>query len=222
MRVSYRLLSEMKEVIFDREWLAKQKRNFRLYEMRREIARTGNVRYDVTKLYGKMLGREFNKTLGHYHPDGFPEIYEVLKGKAICLLQKPARINSRRIVHAVAVYAKKGEQVVIPPRYGHVTINPTSKTLLMGNLVSCRFSSIYEPYKRFGGACYYYTRKGWVKNKNYVVGELERVRAKRFFKLTLKELLLKHPNEITWLEKPKTFPKKFEIFLREQALSQRR
>ncbi len=207
MRISYRLLFDLKDVVFDKEWLAKQKRNFRLYEMQREVAKAGNIRYDITKLYGRMLGKEFNKTLGHYHPDGFPEIYEVIRGKAIYLLQKPVRTNSRKIMHAVAIYAKKGTQVIIPPRYGHVTINPSSKTLVMANLVSCRFSSIYEPYKRFNGACYYYTKKGWVKNENYEVGELEKVRAKKIFRASLKKLLLENSSEISWLDKPKLFPK---------------
>ncbi len=199
----------MEDVIYDKEWFSKQKRNLVLYEMRREVKKFGNIRYDITKLYGKMLGKEFNKTLGHYHPDNFPEIYEVLRGRAIYLLQKPVRLNSRKIVHALAIYAKKGEQVIIPPGYGHVTINPSSKMLVMANLVSNRFSSIYEPYKKFNGACFFYTKRGWVKNENYEVRKFERIKAKKLFQKPLKELL--SSDEISWLDNPKKFPRNFNF-----------
>ncbi|HIQ50032.1 MAG TPA: glucose-6-phosphate isomerase [Nanoarchaeota archaeon] len=208
MHVTYRMLFDLKDVIFDKEWFCKQKENFVLYEMQREVYKKGNIRYDITKLHGKMLGKEYNKTLGHYHPNNFPEIYEVLKGKAIYLLQRPFRINSRKIIHAIAIYAKKGDQIIIPPKYGHVTINPSRKTLEMANLVSTRFSSVYTPYKKFGGACYFYTKNGWVKNKNYEVAKLEEIKAKKVFKNNLKELL-NHYKEIEWLDNPKNFPEKF-------------
>jgi len=48
-----------------------------------------------------------------------------------------------------------------------VTINPTKKVLLTSNWVCRDFSSIYEPYTRLRGACYYYINQEWVKNKNY-------------------------------------------------------
>ena len=66
MKISHRYLFDMKEVLFDREWVKRQKRNFVLYEMRREVKVNGTLRYDVTKIYGRMLGKEFSKTFGHY------------------------------------------------------------------------------------------------------------------------------------------------------------
>ncbi len=207
MKISHRYLFDMKEVLFDREWVKRQKRNFVLYEMRREVKVNGTLRYDVTKIYGRMLGKEFSKTFGHYHPGGFPEIYEVLKGRAIFLLQKPVRMDSRKIIHAIAVHAEKGTQVVIPPRYGHVTINPSRKVLVIANIVSSRFSSNYAPYKKFGGACYFFTKNGWVKNENYRVQNLEKREAGRIYEEDLKELIDNY-EKIFWLEKPKKFPEK--------------
>jgi glucose-6-phosphate isomerase len=200
------MLFDMEDVIFDKKWLSEQKKNFPLYEMQREIKKVGDIRYDITKIYGKMLGAEFNKTFGHYHPNGFPEIYEVMKGKAIFLLQKPVRIPSKKIADVVAIFAKKRDQIVIPPRYGHVTINPTNKLLVIANLVSCRFSSIYEPYRKFQGACYYYTKKGWVKNPNYIAPKLRRKKAKKVFKEKLEKLLENDLETIEWLNTPKKFP----------------
>ena len=46
---------------------------------------------------------------------------------------------------------KEGDKVVVPPNYGHITINPFDKTLVMSNWVCSDFPSIYEPIKRLGG-----------------------------------------------------------------------
>jgi glucose-6-phosphate isomerase len=56
---------------------------------------------------------------------------------------------------------------VIKPGYGHVTINPSKKTLKMANWMADDCKSSYASFEKFGGACYYYTKEGWIKNKNY-------------------------------------------------------
>jgi len=56
----------------------------------------------------------------------------------------------------VLVVAVKGDIVLIPPGYGHVTINPApDETLTMANLVSVEFSSEYVFYDEIQGAAYY-------------------------------------------------------------------
>jgi len=68
----------------------------------------------------------------------------------------------------VVVKAKKGDKVVIPPNYGHVTINPSETTLKMANWVANAFSSIYEPMKMKGGAAYFELTNGeFVKNAKH-------------------------------------------------------
>jgi glucose-6-phosphate isomerase len=63
------------------------------------------------------------------------------------------------------IEAHAGDKVLIPPNYGHVTINPSNQELKMSNWVSRRFSSIYEPYKKCGGAAYFEMADGrLVKN----------------------------------------------------------
>ncbi len=135
-----------------------------------EIIRKFDLRYDITVIPPAKIGIEFIKTFGHYHPKknkvSYPEIYEVLEGEAIFLLQKRGARDSE-IVDVLAVYAKDGDKVIIPPDYGHVTINPSDKTLKMANWVCRSFSSIYDPFSKLRGACYYYTEKGWIKNENY-------------------------------------------------------
>ena len=141
-----------------------------------ELILEHRLRYDLTVIPPNKVGKEYIKTFGHYHPVAenelsYPEIYEVIEGECIFLLQK---LEKGRIVDVVAVESKKGDKVVIPPNYGHVTINPSNKELKMANWVCRDFSSIYEPYKLNRGGCYYYTEDGWIKNEKY--GEIPDIR----------------------------------------------
>jgi len=179
-----RYLDEMRMVLFDEKY-AERAENEPLYYMYRDISLSRKdgevlekfrVRYDITVIPPKLLGVEFVKTKGHYHPEAkeglsYPELYEVLSGEACFLLQK---LERGKIVDVVAVEASEGDKVMIPPNYGHVTINTGRKILKLANIVSRDFSSIYEPYEEMRGACYYRTLDGWVRNERY--GEVPEMR----------------------------------------------
>lgn len=148
-----------------------------LYFMYRALAKTeedrawlirNDIRYDVTVIPPGDLCGELVKTKGHYHPKnpagvGYPEVYEVVEGEAHFLLQ------SRDHTDAAVLSAKAGDVVIIPPQYGHITINPSDReTLVMANVVSTRFESEYREYEEMGGAVYYETAKGtFEKNPRY-------------------------------------------------------
>ncbi|PWR72331.1 glucose-6-phosphate isomerase [Methanospirillum lacunae] len=147
-----------------------------LYEMYRGVCRNNSdkewfdvqqIRYDVTRIPSRTICKEWIKTKGHYHPlspDGlaYPEIYEVLEGAAYYLLQK------RDLSDIVLVRAEKGDLILIPPGYGHITVNPTMETLTMANLVSSAFASQYLPYEELkGGAYYIFSDGGMKKNPAY-------------------------------------------------------
>jgi hypothetical protein len=87
-----RMLYDMLDVIYDRKWLSNAQ-NSELYYMYRELSlskkesiamKEYGLRYDITVIPPRMLGCEFIKTAGHYHPlvpgtrITFPEIYEVM------------------------------------------------------------------------------------------------------------------------------------------------
>lgn len=180
-----RRLCDMKEVILDQNWLAGA-RDFELYYMFRDLSLSradkekllqNNLRYDITIIPPNMLGCEYIKTAGHYHPNAsgsvtYPELYEVLEGEALYLLQNQDTSD------VVAVYASSGDKVLVPPGYGHVTINRSNKTLKMANFVARSFSSLYEPYRQKKGAAYFFTIDGWIKNKQcQEASELRRVEA---------------------------------------------
>jgi glucose-6-phosphate isomerase len=67
------------------------------------------------------------------------------------------------------IAASAGEIVLIPPGYGHVTINPSKNTVLqMANIVSTRFESDYRGYESLHGAAYFEkVQEGFVKNPAY-------------------------------------------------------
>jgi len=177
-----RFLNEMKRVLYNKNW-AKKAPNFPVYYMYRGVKRKGSLRYDITLLPPKMLGEEFPKTKGHEHSKKYGEIYTVLKGKAIYLIQK---WKNKKIKDVYFVRAKKGEAVIIPPDYGHITINPSKKELIEANWISEKCKNIYDLFEKKGGACYYYTKKGWIKNKNY--GKIPKLRFKKPLKSVPKNL----------------------------------
>lgn len=163
---------EMSGVLYDRQAGEIDE----LYYMYRDMALAGDraairqkgLRYDLTVIVPGTLGGEYIKTAGHYHPEKpgtgltYPEVYEVLHGRAHYLLQRlhpevPGQIDS-----VILIAAKPGDKVLIPPHYGHITINPGEDYLIMSNWVAREFSSIYEPVQKAGGGAYFelYTDEG--------------------------------------------------------------
>ncbi|RCV62797.1 glucose-6-phosphate isomerase [Methanophagales archaeon] len=179
-----RKLGDMKEVVLDKRFLACADMDMALYFMFREVSKNEEdekrikereLRYDITIIPPNTLGAEFVKTAGHYHPlipgsqMTYPEMYEVLEGEAHYLLQcRDEDGGTEKITDVVVVKAKKGDTVIIPPNYGHVTINPSEATLKMANWVARAFSSIYEPIRVKGGAAYFELTNGeFIKNEKY-------------------------------------------------------
>ena len=178
-----RELEDIGDVVYDKEWL-KTASNLELYYMYRDLAENeldhlkiidNDLRYDITVFFPVMLGKEFNKTLGHDHPIvpgtsiTYPELYEVLEGEAIFLLQDS---HDEDIKDVFAVRAKKGDKVIILPNYEHLIINPTDKELKTCNWLCRNFgSNIYKPFRARHGFCYYAIKDGseikWIKNENY-------------------------------------------------------
>lgn len=142
-------------------------RDLAMNEADREWLETHDIRFDITVIPPAVLCGEYVKTKGHYHPaspegPAYPELYQVLEGTAHYLLQ------DRDLADAVVIQANAGDAVLIPPGYGHVTINPGEETLVMANLVSTRFSSDYAFFESHRGAAYYELEGGeWAENPRY-------------------------------------------------------
>jgi glucose-6-phosphate isomerase len=141
----YAMYRDLALTLDDRRWLAEQA-----------------IRYDITVISPRDLCGEKAKTKGHYHPanpsgTGYPEIYQVISGCAHYLLQR------RDLADAVLVRAGEGDLVLVPPFYGHVTINSGPADLVMANMVSSRFESEYGDYESRRGAAYYEFSDGKIR-----------------------------------------------------------
>jgi glucose-6-phosphate isomerase len=93
-------------------------------------------------------------------------------------------------------YAKatKGDCVQVPPLYGHVTVDTTSRTLKMGNWISKECQSDYKSIETKRVFSYYYTQAAWIKNRNY----------KEVPKLRSAMPLESMPTDLDFLKQPKT------------------
>ncbi|MDP3488462.1 MAG: glucose-6-phosphate isomerase family protein, partial [Bacillota bacterium] len=143
----------------------------------RPIMASHGLRFDITLIPPGMIGQEYNKTVGHYHPVKpgtvytYPEVYEVLHGEAAYLLQRPS-VFKGEVDDVVVVAASAGDKVVIPPGYGHITINAGVEPLLMANWVASEFDSVYGEIKELRGGAYYLMAMGgtpgWIHNQRYM------------------------------------------------------
>ena len=130
-------------------------------EVQRRLRARG-LRFDLTVLRPGTLAGEFIKTFGHVHPpaaDGwpYPELYQVLAGRAWFLLQREAssQDDSAGRVEVRLIAAEAGDCALVPPGFGHVTINVGNEPLVLANWVADAFASDYEPFRRRRGAAVY-------------------------------------------------------------------
>lgn len=139
--------------------------------------KAAGFRFDVTVIPAHMIGQEYIKTIGHIHPykpgtkSRYAEIYEIINGEALFILQKMNPSNSDIVEDVVVVRANRGEKAVMLPEYGHVTVNAGKEPLVMADWVWADFKSEYEVYEKHHGAAYYVVNKNnqieFIPNKNY-------------------------------------------------------
>lgn len=163
-----RRLGELREVLADPATATPPDRP--CYFLYRDVRRPGDeerlaahgLRYDLTVTLPGRYGQEPAKTAGHYHsraPDGagYPEIYEVLHGRAAFLLQWVDRPESPDpAVRAIWVaLCDAGERIVIPPDCGHVTVNVGAEPLVVADLVAVDSANDYGSFRTAQGAAAY-------------------------------------------------------------------
>jgi glucose-6-phosphate isomerase, archaeal len=117
------------------------------------------MRYELTLIPPRKVGREFIKTHGHRHfPEPksgleHPEICEVLVGTAHFLFQT-LDLAGPSAGAAFLIEAKPGQKVIFPPGFDHVTINPGPEPVLFSDVVALGVKGIYERYVATHGAVY--------------------------------------------------------------------
>ncbi|MEK9147991.1 MAG: glucose-6-phosphate isomerase family protein [Patescibacteria group bacterium] len=230
-RASTRTLEEMKEFIREPQAKARQDGVYHVYRnlSRHEDAariRAARVRYDITVIPpGAFAGqrREFLRTAGHYHAlkpgtaIAYPEVYEVIAGRAYWLLQRPLTEDLSRLEETYIVEAGPGEKAVMLPRFGHISINASDEPLVIANWISDTFQYDYQPYHRFHGGGYWVLEGDmpdtveFERNHNYAsVPELKKLRPKEAPELGLERSrplysLAHNLDRLSFLNNPEEF-----------------
>jgi glucose-6-phosphate isomerase len=207
---SVRTVKDMGKTLMSTSRL-EERNSFDVYYMYRGIVVHSGIRFDITVMPPGPVGEEYPKTHGHYHPmssEGiaFPEVYQVLHGKCTILMQKKNRSGS---VDVIIIEAVTGDVVLIPPEFGHVTINTGKDDLVMSNLVYDKFESNYGDFEANKGAAYYFLKNGEVlQNTNYFVNSSERLDPQTLnsrYGFSCEDLLSEFnldPGRFLFLEKP--------------------
>jgi len=134
-----------------------------------------DVEYDITVIGPGKIGDEYIKTKGHYHAlvpkteISYPEVYEVIEGRIEYLVQK--RPNDKKETEVVIIRAEPGDKVIVPPGYGHVSVNVGREAAVSSNLQKRDLpaGADYGGFEYFRGGALYRTEKGWEENLEYLV-----------------------------------------------------
>ncbi len=227
-----RTLSEMKDVLYDKEWMKTANnpiiytmfRNLYLSEQDRKTMERCRVQYDITVIPPDSFGAELAKTKGHCHPKkpgtgvSYAELYEVLEGEAYYLLQKE---ENSRLVDAVLISAFPSDKVLIPPGYGHITVNASNRMLKIANMVCRDFSSDYKSIEKRNGGAYFILSNGIiVPNKSHlIVPPLRFMYCKEISWLGLRKnngiySLVRRPSSLRFLTHPEEFKDLLDDYIR--------
>jgi len=143
----------------------------------RIFLRKHGLRYDLAVMPPLKLGTEYIKTIGHYHTIcpgkniPFAEVYEIVQGAAHFILQKQDAGDCKIVNDIIWIQARKGDRLVMPPDYAHVTINPGPEALVLSNLAAASGGHSYARIVEMGGMAFYdiecQGKPKLVKNSNY-------------------------------------------------------
>lgn len=127
------------------------------------------LHFSIAVIFPGLLGSEWIKTAGHFHRPvqrrDLPELVEVVQGKGTIVLQLMRTPD--RIAEIVLLRVVRGDWVVIPPGYGHVSINSGSKPLILTHVRSRAVHLEYEEMARHRGAGYWVGPEGHWLNMSY-------------------------------------------------------
>lgn len=140
------------------------------------------------------LGIEPVRSQGHVHTvsphSGWsaPEVFEIWSGKAIIYAQQHAEDNPGR---CIAVFARAGDKVVVPPGWAHCVINADPKTrMAFGAWCDRQYGFDYTGVRAHHGLAWFptLTKAGtieWQPNTRYMHTTLEQHVARAYPELGL-------------------------------------
>lgn len=189
-------------------------------------------RFDITVIpagsFIRKDKKEFARTAGHYHEIkagtglGFPEIYEVVSGNALWLMQKPEESDFSKLSKIYSIEAGPGEKAIVLPGYGHISINTSNEPLVLADWIGNNFKYNYEPYKNFRGGGYWVMQGktgeiSFERNENYTrVPELKKLKPRELpefglFKTEPLYRLVHDLSRLRFLVYPEEFEEKLTV-----------
>lgn len=178
------------------------------------------VRYDITVLPSGKIGQQAIRTVGHTHTKtngvSYPEIYQVLSGKGLFLMQHE-KTNALYLMSA-----KKNDIVIVPPEFGHITINANeSRQLVVANIfIDKRGAQQYQKFKKTHGPIWYPIWRGgklalkrnWsYKDSIRPIIIIIKKNALQLNRNSLYETFTNNPNLFDFLIHPKKYKNKLTI-----------
>lgn len=183
-------------------------------------------------LYGAMIfekgfvGEEPVRSQGHIHAiskscnSSTCEVYEIWSGEAYIYMQETAEDNPGK---CIAVHAKAGDIVIVPPNWAHCTINADpSQPMLFGAWCVRDFGFDYDGVRSHKGVAYFpkieNNRIKFVKNPMYCSCEIELKEAREYPEFSLKKGVPiytqyeENPDKFTFVTNPATKKKIWENF----------
>lgn len=124
-----------------------------------------DYQYDITVIMNGFIGGEYKKTSGHFHgfnpqrTNTYPEVYEVISGKALYILQKQDNFErgfeTTSPSEVIFALVEAGQSIIIPPNYGHCSINIGIGPMIFSNLAYKPCPVFYDSVKYYHGMSYY-------------------------------------------------------------------
>lgn len=132
---------------------------------KQHISLLDNYRFDLIFLKPMMIGREYSKTasLGYfYNEDLKSTIIQILSGEGYVLVEDLKDDRNLKIVKV-----SKGSYVYVPNGFVFILINKSDSNNLVALTLTSRKTQLrHSLLEKENGATLYYTRTGFVKNKN--------------------------------------------------------
>ncbi|MCR0346793.1 hypothetical protein DWW36_01350 [Erysipelotrichaceae bacterium AF15-26LB] len=199
-----------------------------------DIFRKRGMSNGITILMPGTIEGECRKNSGHYHclSEGhrlpYPEVYEILCGEAMFLLQKSEcfQKDDFTVEDCRAVLLKKGEKLIIPPYYAHCAINIGDGYMAFGNLaVPCPLN--YAAIRQKCGFFTYVLKKNntllLLQNPHYESLPLPKITEPREqktlgldFSKTLYDLFMEQPCQFDYLDHPEAYEEAMQQLLTAQ------
>jgi len=153
-----------------------------------------NLLFGAVVYTGGKIGDGPVRSQGHKHAvspscgRSTPEVYEIWEGEAIVYMQHFAGCDAGK---CMAVHAKAGDVVVVPPEWVHQAINASAdKPMSFGAWCVRDYGFDYEKVRAMGGMAFYpkFSDDGikWFFNDKYSSGDISEVSAVSYPELGIK------------------------------------